>query len=1393
MSYLERLSSLRLRNSGPDSPFVAMNNLPFSGGDVMEAFKKLPPHSSHPDFPHLCLLVFEAVLEVVCVALPGYIVARMGMMDLESQKFLANLNTMLFTPCLIFTKLASQLTAEKLVELGVIPFIFVVQCLVSYLSSFAISRLFGFKLRGRNFVTAMAVFGNSNSLPISLVVSLSKTLSGLHWDKIPGDNDDEVAARGILYLLIFQQLGQLVRWTWGYNILLRPASDYTVEEGGTKHVDHLEGSDGNDPEAQALLGSPTESHSDYESGNITPHNRHGYASSYSSSSSGSVDERQNVIPELDPTPTNGNVLPKRPVDYIKRNAILNESSGHMTTFPSPNSTTDLQHIPKGPKGWWIRFKQAITQAFLSVKDGIASTSQKAFSTLPAPFQKVLAKTFSVLFGFLWLIWEGMNPPLWAMLAAIIVASIPKLQHVFFDPGTFISNSVTRAVSQSAGVAVPLILVVLGSNLARNTLPKEDAFSSEDPKEEKKLLIAALVSRMLIPTIIMAPILAVTAKYIPVSILDDPIFVIVCFLLTGAPSALQLSQICQLNNVYLGAMSKLLFQSYNEASSVALHLLVAMASTNDGSPAHDQDAAQSLSQDDPRSSIVDESASPRSSATKVVSIADPESISPMMKGKTTEFEPGSEYSDLDKTAKQFRASVSGKRLSGRPSVDPRRKSSVATLGNEEMDSSSSRPQSHHGHDSLITQIGDWLKLEKARRAARKAKRVAGHRSTPQEAAAGEGSLEEQVGTPGAQEDRRDSDSSDGSDALENLQAILEKSLNLAVQEQRPGYGRKASSVRRIPSVMKISKNTGASSDTDYADGDPVVPSCEAVLDNSKTMAYSGGGAESDEEAGSSMKNAVKEKEAWATFKFEIVRLAHTLRLKGWRKVPLERSNEVEVERLSGALTNAVYVVVPPKNLPSRKDQSAESIPHPRNPPPKLLLRIYGPQVEHLIDREAELQILRRLARKRIGPRLLGTFTNGRFEEFFHAQTLTPKDLRVPDTSKQIAKRMRELHEGIELLPTEREEGPFVWRNWDKWVERCEQVIAWLDKQVKDGESKADDPAAEAIKKRGFICGVEWPVFRQTVEKYRKWLDEQYGGPGKVNDRLVFAHNDTQYGNILRLIPAGESPLLLPKNEHKQLVVIDFEYASANLPGLEFANHFTEWCYNYHDATAPHLCNTKHYPTIEEQHRFIRSYLLHNPTFKGPSAASSQPPTPSLDPGTPSVRPSNPGGTPTASLATAAPSSSISAFMLDSRAPPTSYAESEEKSEKDTEAEIQRLMAETRLWRLANSAQWVAWGIVQAKVPGLPDWDDEGKAKGGEEADASPEGKLLESALLEVKEAAKKEAEEGDKEEEEEEFDYLAYAQDRAWFFWGDVVKLGLVRVEELPEGVREMAKEKMVEY
>jgi choline kinase len=171
-------------------------------------------------------------------------------------------------------------------------------------------------------------------------------------------------------------------------------------------------------------------------------------------------------------------------------------------------------------------------------------------------------------------------------------------------------------------------------------------------------------------------------------------------------------------------------------------------------------------------------------------------------------------------------------------------------------------------------------------------------------------------------------------------------------------------------------------------------------------------------------------------------------------------------------------------------------------------------------------------------------------------------------------------------------------------------------------------------------------------------------------------------------------------------------------------------------------------------------------------------------------------------------SISEFLLDSRTPggsstdlPSSwsnYAEEEARREKETERKVQELLKEVRVWRVANSAQWVAWGIVQATVPALDgpvpvvegaEISEEPTSISGEEntnpslkangvqingVEKRPEGLKAEALLSGV---ASKEAE--CLEDEGDEFDYLAYAQDRAMFFWGDVVGLGIVKKDELP--------------
>jgi len=174
------------------------------------------------------------------------------------------------------------------------------------------------------------------------------------------------------------------------------------------------------------------------------------------------------------------------------------------------------------------------------------------------------------------------------------------------------------------------------------------------------------------------------------------------------------------------------------------------------------------------------------------------------------------------------------------------------------------------------------------------------------------------------------------------------------------------------------------------------------------------------------------------------------------------------------------------------------------------------------------------------------------------------------------------------------------------------------------------------------------------------------------------------------------------------------------------------------------------------------------------------------------------------------------MLDSRAPPgEKYSEQEAQRERQTEEEAKRLMAETKLWRLANSAMWVAWGIVQAHVPGLPDFDAEEKRADGNENAAAVDGATTEvctGAEAEDEEeeekkagsVSKEKAEEKEiantgaeqdadiyKSQDEEEFDYLAYAQDRAMFLWGDAIRMGMIKAEELPTELR--ARVRTVEY
>ncbi|KAM3347483.1 hypothetical protein ACQJBY_021438 [Aegilops geniculata] len=102
----------------------------------------------------------------------------------------------------------------------------------------------------------------------------------------------------------------------------------------------------------------------------------------------------------------------------------------------------------------------------------------------------------------------------------------------------------------------------------------------------------------------------------------------------------------------------------------------------------------------------------------------------------------------------------------------------------------------------------------------------------------------------------------------------------------------------------------------------------------------------------------------------------------------------VSQLKGALTNEVFRITWPGG---------------EGDPRKVLVRIYGQGVEVFFDRADEVRTFECMSRHGQGPRLLGRFPQGRVEEFINARTLSAPDLRDPEISGLIARKLREFHE------------------------------------------------------------------------------------------------------------------------------------------------------------------------------------------------------------------------------------------------------------------------------------------------------------------------------------------------------------------------------------------------
>ncbi|BFZ55518.1 hypothetical protein PYCC9005_002559 [Savitreella phatthalungensis] len=285
---------------------------------------------------------------------------------------------------------------------------------------------------------------------------------------------------------------------------------------------------------------------------------------------------------------------------------------------------------------------------------------------------------------------------------------------------------------------------------------------------------------------------------------------------------------------------------------------------------------------------------------------------------------------------------------------------------------------------------------------------------------------------------------------------------------------------------------------------------------------------------------------------VLKMLIKLKLTHWK---LADADKVMVKNIASALTNMVYRVV--------LDDKA------------FLLRIFGKNVLHLIDREYETSVLARLAHHRIGPRLLGKFKNGRVEQWLDSSEVTAEEAREATTSLYVARRMREFHDHIALVPAERGKLSCL-VNINSWV--------------------------AALPRRKLT-----PSFRRFlkhIQDYVDWLEQEKIMPSSIlppdglmedeeslaarkkafGAELVLCHNDLQPGNLLR-VRGGPGVI-----EHKTLEVIDFEYAGPNPRAFDLANHFCEWMADYNAVYGkPHKLHVERYPTRQEADNFLQEYL------------------------------------------------------------------------------------------------------------------------------------------------------------------------------------------------------------
>ncbi|BEI80618.1 hypothetical protein CcaverHIS002_0111470 [Cutaneotrichosporon cavernicola] len=525
----------------------------------------------------LLLTVFQSITEVVLLCIAGYVLASTGVTDKATQRKLNVINVSLFTPALLFSKVAFSLTPAKLKEMWIIPLSFVVITGVSALVAWSLAKLFKLNRSQTAFAICASMFQNSNSLPIALIQSLVGVVPGLKWGK--GDTKDAMLGRALTYLVLYSTLGMVLRWSYGVKLL---ASADEEEETPLLLSAEPEGP------AQETVISPSAAR--YQSLDVLSpelvvredpfNNLEALAASNRASvffpfgggargraMSGSSDPRASSLP-ISPSPLGQSPRTFSPAGRRhRRGSALSRSSSR--------SRPVMSRTDSGRDFWNLPAELPVRHDLVDLAEDSSESEAEDADEWGGPEMPLLRRRLSPSRPFIkqamvrarasalraWnSFYAFMTVPTWAALISIIIALIPPLQ-------AFVSsiNPFVAAVKSAGQCSIPVTLIVLGAFFYTPKpavhLPDEIDHSikgyferkiralktrekSAGYEGENRAVFVAVVSRMILVPLLILPVIAYIARTDPFPAAADPVFILCSVLLVSSPPALTLAQLTQ---------------------------------------------------------------------------------------------------------------------------------------------------------------------------------------------------------------------------------------------------------------------------------------------------------------------------------------------------------------------------------------------------------------------------------------------------------------------------------------------------------------------------------------------------------------------------------------------------------------------------------------------------------------------------------------------------------------------------------------------------------------------------------------------------------------------------------------------------------------------------------